>query len=129
MFYDVLFDVPNPDGQLTIQVTAQVCIVLAQAKGALLIPAVTVGNALQGSQIKVQVLKPDGSIELRPIKIGIKGEISFDRNRIWLSAGPKSRTTRPHRSAGSGLEDSIPGDFGSSNARWVISPSDPAVEV
>jgi macrolide-specific efflux system membrane fusion protein len=78
VFYDVLFDVPNPDGQLNIQMTAQVFIVLAQAKGALLIPAAAVGNAPPGSQIKVQVLKPDGSIVLRPIKIGIKSEISAE---------------------------------------------------
>jgi macrolide-specific efflux system membrane fusion protein len=78
VFYDVLFDIPNPDRQLNIQMTAQVFIVLAQAKGALLIPAAAVGNAPPGSQIKVQVLKPDGSIELRPIKIGIKSEISAE---------------------------------------------------
>jgi macrolide-specific efflux system membrane fusion protein len=78
VFYDVLFDIPNPDRQLNIQMTAQVFIVLAQAKGALLIPAAAVGNAPQGSQITVQVLKPDGSIELRPIKIGIKSEISAE---------------------------------------------------
>ena len=78
VFYDVLFDVPNPDGQLNIQMTAQVFIVLARAKNALLIPAAAVGNAPQGSEIKVQVLKPDGSIEIRPIKIGIKSEISAE---------------------------------------------------
>ena len=78
VFYDVLFDVPNPDRQLNIQMTAQVFIVLAQSKGVLLIPAAAVGNAPQGSQMTVQVLKPDGSIELRPIKIGIKSEISAE---------------------------------------------------
>ncbi|MBZ5636871.1 MAG: efflux RND transporter periplasmic adaptor subunit [Acidobacteriia bacterium] len=78
VFYDVLFDIPNPDRQLNIQMTAQVFIVLAQSKGVLLIPAAAVGNAPQGSQINVQVLKPDGSIELRPIKIGIKSEISAE---------------------------------------------------
>jgi macrolide-specific efflux system membrane fusion protein len=78
VFYDVLFDIPNADRQLNIQMTAQVFIVLAQAKGALLIPAAAVGNAAEGSAIKVQVLKPDGSIELRPIKIGIKSEISAE---------------------------------------------------
>jgi len=35
VFYDVLFDIPNPDRQLEIQMTAQVFIVLAQAKGVL----------------------------------------------------------------------------------------------
>jgi membrane fusion protein, macrolide-specific efflux system len=78
VFYDVLFDVPNPDRQLEIQMTAQVFIVLAQAKNVLLVPAAAVGNAPEGSATKVQVLKPDGSIELRPIKIGIKSEISAE---------------------------------------------------
>ena len=64
--------------QLKIQMTAQVFIVLAQAKDVLLIPAAAVGNAPEGSATKVQVLKPDGSVELRPIKIGIKSEISAE---------------------------------------------------
>jgi macrolide-specific efflux system membrane fusion protein len=78
VFYDVLFDVPNADRQLEIQMTAQVFIILAQAKGVLLVPAAAVGNAPEGSATRVQVLKPDGSIELRPIKIGIKSEISAE---------------------------------------------------
>ena len=48
VFYDVLFDIPNPDRELNIQMTAQVFIVLAQAKGALLIPAAAIGNAGRG---------------------------------------------------------------------------------
>jgi len=38
VLYDVLFDIPNPERELKIQMTAQVFIVLAQAKGVLLIP-------------------------------------------------------------------------------------------
>ena len=78
VFYDVLFDIPNPERELDIQMTAQVFIVLAQAKGVLLIPTAAIGNASQGAEIKVQVLKADGSIELRAIKIGIKSEISAE---------------------------------------------------
>jgi macrolide-specific efflux system membrane fusion protein len=78
VFYDVLFDVPNADRQLDIQMTAQVFIVLAQAKGELLIPAAAIGNAPAGSQTTVQVLKADGSIEARTVKIGIKSEISAE---------------------------------------------------
>ena len=78
VFYDVLFDVPNADRQLDIQMTAQVFIVLAQAKDVLLIPVAAIGNAGEGAQIKVQVLKADGSVESRPIKIGIKSEISAE---------------------------------------------------
>jgi macrolide-specific efflux system membrane fusion protein len=78
VFYDVLFDIPNPDGELKIQMTAQVFIVLAQAKGALLIPVAAIGNASEGAETKVRVLKPDGTVELRAIKIGIKSEISAE---------------------------------------------------
>jgi macrolide-specific efflux system membrane fusion protein len=76
VFYDVLFDIPNPERELKIQMTAQVFIVLAQAKSALLIPAAAIGNASEGAEVKVRVLKTDGSTELRAIRIGIKSEIS-----------------------------------------------------
>jgi macrolide-specific efflux system membrane fusion protein len=78
VFYDVLFDIPNPEGELKIQMTAQVFIVLAQAKGVLLIPVGAIGNASEGAETKVRVLKADGTVELRAIKIGIKSEISAE---------------------------------------------------
>jgi macrolide-specific efflux system membrane fusion protein len=78
VFYDVLFDIPNPDRELNIQMTAQVFIVLAQAKGVLLIPAAAIGNAGEGAEAKVRVLKTDGTVEQRTVKIGIKSEISAE---------------------------------------------------
>jgi macrolide-specific efflux system membrane fusion protein len=78
VFYDVLFDIPNPERELKIQMTAQVFIVLAQAKGVLLIPAAAIGNAGEGAEVKVRVLKPDGTVDQRTIKIGIKSEISAE---------------------------------------------------
>jgi macrolide-specific efflux system membrane fusion protein len=78
VFYDVLFDIPNPEGELKIQMTAQVFIVLAQAKGVLLIPVAAIGNAGEGAETKVRVLKADNTIERRAIKIGIKSEISAE---------------------------------------------------
>ena len=78
VFYDVLFDIPNPEHELKIQMTAQVFIVLAQAKGVLLIPNAAIGNAVEGSEAKVQVLKADGTVEARTVKIGIKSEISAE---------------------------------------------------
>ena len=78
VFYDVLFDIPNPERELKIQMTAQVFIVLAQAKGVLLIPAAAIGNAGEGAGIKVRVLKADGSLELRAVTLGIKSELSAE---------------------------------------------------
>jgi len=78
VFYDALFDIPNPERELDIQMTAQVFIVLAQAKGVLLIPAAAIGNAAEGAGTNVQVLRADGTIERRAIQIGIKSEISAE---------------------------------------------------
>ena len=78
VFYDVLFDIENPKRELHIQMTAQVFIVLSQAKGVLLIPTAAIGNAREGAEIQVQVMKPDETVEMRMIKIGIKGEISTE---------------------------------------------------
>ena len=78
VFYDVLFDIPNPEHVLKIQMTAQVFIVLAEAKSVLLIPAAAIGNANEGAEITVRVMNADQHIEQRPIKIGIKSEISAE---------------------------------------------------
>jgi macrolide-specific efflux system membrane fusion protein len=78
VFYDVLFDIPNPKHELKIQMTAQVFIILAQAKDVLLIPVAAIGNANEGADINVKVLKTDGGVELRAITIGIKSEISAE---------------------------------------------------
>jgi macrolide-specific efflux system membrane fusion protein len=78
VFYDVLFDISNLKRELHIQMTAQVYIILSQARGVLLIPTAAIGNALEGSEIKLQVMKEDGKIEIRLVKIGIKGEISTE---------------------------------------------------
>lgn len=78
VFYDVLFDVPNPERVLEIQMTAQVFIVLARARNVLVIPAAAVGNAGTGARITVQVLNPDGRVESRAITVGIKSERSAE---------------------------------------------------
>jgi macrolide-specific efflux system membrane fusion protein len=78
VFYDVLFDIPNPERELNIQMTAQVFILLAQAKNVLLIPTAAIGNAGEGAKTRVRVLNADGRVELRPITIGIRSEISAE---------------------------------------------------
>ena len=78
VFYDALFDIPNSERQLGIQMTAQVFIVLSQAKNVLLVPTAVVGNASKGAKIDVTVLKSDGTLEPRTIEVGIKSEISAE---------------------------------------------------
>ncbi|QHH93078.1 MacA family efflux pump subunit [Acinetobacter gyllenbergii] len=54
VYYNALFDVPNEGGKLRIDMTAQVYIVLAEAKNALTIPAAAIqtqrGNRAKGGQ-------------------------------------------------------------------------------
>jgi len=108
VFYDVLFDIQNPKRELYIQMTAQVYIVLSQARDVLLIPTAAVGNAGEGTEIKVHVLKEDNSIEIRAIKIGIKGEISTEvkeglkENELVVIGGIKEKPTTQTQSALSG---------------------------
>ena len=52
VYYNALFDVPNPDGKLRINMTAQVYIVLAEAKNALTIPAAALNSAKRPQQNK-----------------------------------------------------------------------------
>jgi len=44
VYYNALFDVDNPEGTLRIDMTAQVSVILAQARDALLIPSVALGE-------------------------------------------------------------------------------------
>lgn len=81
VFYDVLADIPNPERQLGIQMTAQVFIVLARATNALLVPTAVVGNASPGAKVEVQVLRADGTLEPRTIEMGIRSEIMAEVQR------------------------------------------------
>jgi macrolide-specific efflux system membrane fusion protein len=78
VFYDALFDVTNDARDLHIQMTAQVFIVLAQVKGALLLPLAAVGNAPAGAAVNAQVLNSDGKPETRAVRIGIRSEVSAE---------------------------------------------------
>jgi macrolide-specific efflux system membrane fusion protein len=70
VYYNGLFDVPNPDGKLRISMTAEVTIKLAEAKAALVIPLSAIGGAKNG-KASVQVLGTDGTVATRTIDIGI----------------------------------------------------------
>lgn len=76
IYYNGLFDVPNPDGTLRISMTAQVYIVLDKASDAVLIPASALRPARDDpAQSTVQVLNADGQPERRRVKVGINNNI------------------------------------------------------
>ncbi|MNK51956.1 Macrolide export protein MacA [compost metagenome] len=71
VYYNALFDVENPDGTLRIDMTAQVSVMLKQAKGVLTIPAVALGPKTRDGQYMVRVADGDGMPAPRKVSIGI----------------------------------------------------------
>lgn len=69
VLYNALFDVPNADGTLMTQMTAQVFFVVAEAKDAVLVPL----NALDRNTVRV--VHEDGSIEHREVRIGTRNRV------------------------------------------------------
>ena len=74
IYYNGLLDVANPDHHLRIDMTAEVSIVLARAENALLVPSSALVKGEKGKNKKattVTVLREDGGLETRPVKVGI----------------------------------------------------------
>jgi macrolide-specific efflux system membrane fusion protein len=69
VLYNALFDVPNPDGALMTQMTAQVFFVVAEAKDAVLVPLTALNRNV------VRVVGEDGSIEQREVKLGARNRV------------------------------------------------------
>lgn len=69
VYYNGLFEVDNPEGALRIGMTAQVHIVLATERSALVIPAI----ALSGD--RVQVVDGAGQPQWRQVKVGLNNKV------------------------------------------------------
>ncbi len=76
IYYNGLFDVPNPDGKLRISMTAQVSIVRAEAKGAVAIPSSALGRRERDGSYTVRVLDADGNAQPRKIKVGMNNNVN-----------------------------------------------------
>ncbi|MDE2593007.1 MAG: efflux transporter periplasmic adaptor subunit, partial [Burkholderiales bacterium] len=79
IYYNGLFDVPNPDGKLRVLMTAQVFIVLNKAEHALVIPASALGKRDRKTKLyTVSVLEgADGAkkVNTRQVKIGLNNRV------------------------------------------------------
>lgn len=71
IYYNGLFDVPNTDGRLRTFMTAQVSIVLAEAKDVLTIPAAALGARRSDGSYTVQVADARGEAAPRVVRIGL----------------------------------------------------------
>ena len=71
VYYNGLFDVPNPDGKLRISMTAQCTIVLSHAKNAVCVPSTALGPKDRQGGYLVRVLGKDGQPMDRQVRVGI----------------------------------------------------------
>jgi len=74
IYYNALLDVPNPENRLRIAMTAQVSMVLGEAKNTLLVPVQAVHKTAD-KKSQVQVLTSDGHTETREVKTGITNNV------------------------------------------------------
>lgn len=71
VFFNALFDVPNPERTLRVDMTAQVAILLGEAKQALTVPLTALGMRDKDGRHEVRVLLPDQRVEKRQVRVGI----------------------------------------------------------
>ncbi|MBW4056195.1 MAG: macrolide transporter subunit MacA [Proteobacteria bacterium] len=74
IYYNGLFEVPNPGHKLRVSMTAQVSIVLNEAKNALCIPASALGDKQKDGRYTVKIVR-DNIPETRTIRIGINNNV------------------------------------------------------
>ncbi|MGN7743752.1 macrolide transporter subunit MacA [Pseudomonas sp. 22526] len=75
VFYNALFDVPNPDHRLRISMTAQVRIVLDTAKDVLTVPVAALGPRNNDGSFPVRVLDAKGQAQQRSVQTGINNNV------------------------------------------------------
>ena len=78
VFYNSLFDVPNPDHRLRISMTAQVRIVLDKAKDVLTVPVAALGSKNQDGSYVVRVLDAEGKAQPRNVRMGINNNVRVE---------------------------------------------------
>ena len=75
VFYNALFDVPNPDHRLRIAMTAQVRIVLDTAQATLMVPVAALGPRNADGSYPLRVLDAKGKAVSRDVKTGINNNV------------------------------------------------------
>ncbi|KAB2763093.1 efflux RND transporter periplasmic adaptor subunit [Ochrobactrum sp. WV_118_8] len=106
VLYYALFDVPNPTGELMINMSTQVYFILDEAKDVLIVPSSALNYKRKGPQnqrgkpqISVKVVSDNGSITERQVQIGVRNRVQTEI-KSGLEEGDKVVVT----SASSGAE-------------------------
>lgn len=78
IYYNGIFNVPNTQGRLRTYMTAEVHIVLGQAKGALTIPAIALGKPAADGSYPVHVVDAQGKITERSVTVGLNDKTTAE---------------------------------------------------
>jgi macrolide-specific efflux system membrane fusion protein len=88
IYYNALFEVPNKNGELLPAMTAEVHVVLGEAKGVLKVPLTALGEKDADGRYVVRVIGPDGAPQNRRVAIGLSNS-SFAEVKDGLRVGEK----------------------------------------
>lgn len=75
VFYSALFDVPNLKRELWTDMTVQVNFVVGEAKHALSVPVIALGDKDKSGRYAVRVLNADGSVSARRVRIALNDHV------------------------------------------------------
>ncbi|MHA7685473.1 efflux RND transporter periplasmic adaptor subunit [Cupriavidus sp. PET2-C1] len=78
VFYNALFEVPNPGRDLRISMTAQVSVLLDTARQALSIPVAALREKAPNGRYVVRVLRPDDKVVTRHIRTGLNNNVMVE---------------------------------------------------
>jgi membrane fusion protein, macrolide-specific efflux system len=101
VYYNGLFSVPNPDHKLRISMTAQVTIVLDEAKGVLTLPASALGRKARDGGYELEVWDAASkTTSPRKVEIGLNNNVTAEVTS-GLSEGDRVVTTQAGASGAS----------------------------
>lgn len=101
IYYNGIFDVPNPQGKLRINMTAQTTIVLAHARQVLILPSAALGRRDRDGRYRVRVLEGEGRIVEKQVRIGLNNRVQAQVLE-GLQAGERVVTSEAKAGGGSG---------------------------
>lgn len=88
IYYYGRFDVPNPDGVLRTYMTAQVKVILGEAKGVVTVPTAALSSGGTGGERAVEVVAADGTTTRRRVVVGLDDKVRAEI-RSGLAVGEK----------------------------------------
>ncbi|QEN85657.1 efflux RND transporter periplasmic adaptor subunit [Labrys sp. KNU-23] len=88
IYYNGVFDVPNVDGHLRTYMTAEVHVLLREARNVLTIPAAALSGPEADGSFDVRVVNTDSAVARRSVKVGLDNKIAAEI-REGLSPGER----------------------------------------